>query len=96
MKDKARKGRRKSNSAMIQDCEYVRNGTCSIFLFTEPLAGFRHAKALEHRTKVDWAGQMKWLADEIYPDDEKIIMVCDNLTHTTRVLSTRHSRQRKH
>ena len=75
----ARKGHRKSNGAMIQDSEYVRNGTCSIFLFTEPLAGFRHATALEHRTKVDWARQMKWLADEIYPDAERIIMVCDNL-----------------
>jgi hypothetical protein len=78
----ARRGYRKSNGTMIQDSEYVRNGTCSIFLFTEPLAGFRHARALEHRTKVDWARQMKWLADEMYPDAEKIIMVCDNLnTH---------------
>ena len=51
--DEARRGRRKSNGAMIQDSEYVRNGRCSIFLFTEPLAGFRHAKALEHRTKAD-------------------------------------------
>ena len=55
----ARQGRRKKNGALIQDSEYVRNGTCSIFLFTEPLAGFRHAKALEHRTKTDWAKQMK-------------------------------------
>ena len=78
----ARKGYRKKNGTMIQDSEYVRNGTCSIFLFTEPLAGFRHAKALEHRTKIDWAKQMKWLADEVYPNAEKIIMVCDNLnTH---------------
>jgi len=78
----ARKGYRKKNGTMIQDSEYVRNGTCSIFLFTEPLAGFRHAKAFEHRTKIDWAKQMKWLADEIYPNAEKIIMVCDNLnTH---------------
>lgn len=78
----ARQGRRKKNGALIQDSEYVRNGTCSIFLFTEPLAGFRHAKALEHRTKTDWAKQMKWLADEVYPNAEKIIMVCDNLnTH---------------
>ena len=61
----ARKGYRKKNGTMIQDSEYVRNGTCSIFLFTEPLAGFRHAKALEHRTKIDWAKQMRWLADEI-------------------------------
>ncbi len=78
----ARKGHRKEDGSMIQDSEYVRNGTCSIFLFTEPLAGFRHAKALEHRTKVDWARQMRWLSDEIYPNAEKIIMVCDNLnTH---------------
>ena len=75
----ARQGRRKKNGALIQDSEYVRNGTCSIFLFTEPLAGFRPAKALEHRTKIDWAKQMKWLADEVYPNAEKIIMVCDNL-----------------
>jgi len=77
-----RKGKRKSNGTYIQDSEYVRNGTCSIFLFTEPLTGYRHAKALEHRTKTDWANQMKWLADNVYPDAEKIIMVCDNLnTH---------------
>ena len=78
----ARKGHRKSNGTQIQDSEYIRKGTCSIFLFTEPLAGYRHAKALEHRTKVDWARQLKWLADEVYPDAKKIIMVCDNLnTH---------------
>ena len=78
----ARQGRRKKNGALIQDSEYVRRGTCSIFLFTEPLAGYRHAKALEHRTRTDWAKQMKWLADEVYPEAERIIMVCDNLnTH---------------
>ena len=78
----ARNGHRKSNATLIQDSEYIRHGTCSIFLFTEPLAGYRHAMALEHRTKVDWAKQMKWLADEVYPNAEKIIMVCDNLnTH---------------
>ncbi len=39
-------------------------------------------KTLEYRTKVDWARQMRWLADGIYPDAKKIIMVCDNLnTH---------------
>lgn len=77
-----RKEYRKKNGAMIQDSEYVCSGTCCIFLFTEPLAGFRHANALEHRTRIDWAEQMKWLADEIYPDADKIIIVYDNLnTH---------------
>ena len=35
------------------DNEYVRYGTCSIFLFTEPLAGWRYADAQERRTKTD-------------------------------------------
>ncbi len=65
------------------DNEYVRMGTCSIFLFTEPLAGWRHAIALQRRTKKDWADQIKWLIDEQYPDAEKLVLVMDNLnTHT--------------
>ena len=69
------------------DNEYIRNGTCSIFLFTEPLAGWRHAEAFPHRTKKDWAQRIKWLLDEQYPDVEKVILVMDNLnTHTTSSL----------
>jgi len=65
------------------DSEYVRKGTCSIFIFTEPLAGWREAEALPQRTKRDWANKIKWLVDEQYPDSEKIILVQDNLnTHT--------------
>jgi hypothetical protein len=41
------------------DSEYQREGTCSIFMFTEPLAGWRYAEAFEHRTKKDWAHRMK-------------------------------------
>jgi hypothetical protein len=63
------------------DNEYIRKGTCSIFLFTEPLAGWRHAVSTERRTKVDWAYQIKWLFEQ-YPDAEKIVMILDNLnTH---------------
>jgi hypothetical protein len=66
-----------------QDSEYVRNGTCSIFLFTEPLAGWRRAEALPRRTRRDWAGQVRRLLDEEYPGAEKVILVLDNLnTHT--------------
>jgi hypothetical protein len=64
------------------DGEYKREGTCSIFIFTEPLAGWRHAEALDRRTKTDWAHMTKWLLDEQYPDAEKVVMVMDNLnTH---------------
>ena len=37
----------------------------------------------EHRTAVDWAEEIKYLVDEMYPDVGKIILVMDNLnTHT--------------
>ena len=70
------------NKILKYDSEYERKGTCSIFLFTEPLAAWRHTSALPQRRKIDWAHQMKWLLDEQYPDVEKVIVVMDNLnTH---------------
>ncbi len=65
------------------DCEYVRKGSCSIFMFTEPLGGWREAHALPRRTATDWAMQIKWLVDEAFPDATKIVLVMDNLnTHS--------------
>ena len=64
------------------DSEYIRNGTCSIFAFVEPLGGKHHLSVREHRTAVDWAEEIKYLVDEMYPEAEKIILVMDNLnTH---------------
>ena len=64
------------------DSEYIRNGTCSIFAFVEPLAGKHHVSVRERRTAVDWAEEIKYLVDTMYPDAEKIILVMDNLnTH---------------
>jgi len=69
------------------DNEYIRKGTCSIFLFTEPLNAWRYADAKEQRTKKDWAKQIKWLLTEQYPDAEKVVLVMDNLnTHTISAL----------
>jgi hypothetical protein len=64
------------------DSEYVREGTCSIFAFTEPLGGNRHVSVREHRTAIDWAEEVRNLTDEHYPGVENIILVMDNLnTH---------------
>ena len=43
------------------DSEYVRNGTCSIFVFVEPLGGVRHVSVREHRTAIDWAEEIRYL-----------------------------------
>ena len=64
------------------DSEYVRNGTCSIFVFVEPLGGIRHVSVREHRTAGDWAEEIRYLVDVSYPDHDRIILVMDNLnTH---------------
>jgi hypothetical protein len=65
------------------DAEYERCGTCSIFVFTEALAGWRHVSVRERRTRLDWAMEVRYILTEVYPDKEKIILVMDNLnTHT--------------
>lgn len=65
------------------DYEYERKGTASIFLFAEPLSGFRQATARPRRTKVDWAHEVAGLLDSRYKDTPGITLVCDNLnTHT--------------
>lgn len=64
------------------DFEYTRKGTCSIFAFIEPLGGMHHISVREHRTAIDWAEEIKYLTDALYPDAERIILVMDNLnTH---------------
>jgi len=70
-----------------EDSEYERNGTCSIFIFTEPLAGWRHVDVQSRRTRIEWAKQLKTLLDVYYPDVPKIKLVMDNLnTHSIALL----------
>jgi DDE superfamily endonuclease len=65
------------------DYEYERAGTASIFMFCEPLAGWRQVTVRERRTKVDWAQEMENLLRTRYVSAKKVILVCDNLnTHT--------------
>lgn len=65
------------------DYEYRRNGTANIFLFCEPLAGWRQAQVTSRRTKRDWAHQVRHLANGRYPDAVQITLVMDNLnTHS--------------
>ena len=75
--------------AAREDYEYVRKGTCSIFVFAEPLAGWRHVTARERRTKIDWAMQIEELLLHQYPHAKRIRLVLDNLnTHTIASLYT--------
>lgn len=65
------------------DYEYERAGTACIFMFCEPLAGWRSATARPQRKKSDWAEEVARLLDGRYADCPRITLVCDNLnTHT--------------
>ena len=65
------------------DYEYERAGTACLFMFTEPLSGWREVHVRPQRTKVDWAVEMAELLRTRYAQAEKVILVCDNLnTHT--------------
>ena len=64
------------------DSEYVRHGTCSIFVWVEPLRGWRRVDAQPRRTKIDWAHQVERLLDVDHPDATTVVLVMDNLnTH---------------
>jgi hypothetical protein len=65
------------------DYEYERAGTASIFMFCEPLSGWRQVTVRPRRTKIDWAMEVEELLRTRYASAEKVILVCDNLnTHT--------------
>jgi hypothetical protein len=72
------------------DYEYVREGCCTVWMFVEPLGGWRHVPVTARKTAIDWAHQVKALVDHPhFQDAEKITLVCDNLnTHTLASLYT--------
>lgn len=64
------------------DTEYERNGVSNLFIFFEPLVGWRNVIVTNRRTAIDWANQIQDLVDIHYPEAEKIKLVMDNLnTH---------------
>jgi len=69
--------------AACVDYEYERKGTCSLFMFFEPLRGWRRVWVTGQRRKVEWACCVKALLEQNYPEAKKVLLVCDNLsTHT--------------
>jgi hypothetical protein len=64
------------------DYEYQRNGVSELFMILAPLAGGRHVEVKDHRGRLDWAHCLKAVADVLFPEAEKIVLVMDNLnTH---------------
>jgi len=67
------------------DYEYVREGSASAYMLALPHLGLREVFMSESATQrgVDFAHALEYLAEEVLPEAEKIVLVMDNLaTHT--------------
>jgi hypothetical protein len=64
------------------DDKYERRGVRQLFMFYNPVSGWRRVGTHDSRTRTDWAREVKRLLDEDYPDAKVVTMVLDNLnTH---------------
>jgi hypothetical protein len=68
------------------DDDYARQGTATLFMVFEPLAGQRRVKVTERRTAIDFAQVIRELVDEPYPHAENIVLGMDHL-HTHKPAS---------
>jgi hypothetical protein len=66
-----------------RDHEYERRGMAHVLMAFEPLVGLREIEVTERRRGKEFAEMVRRLAEEVYPEGERIPLVCDNLsTHT--------------
>nr|WP_293086725.1 IS630 family transposase [Moorena sp. SIO4A1] len=80
----------KAGQGYREDYEYHRHGSAALFLSVEPLSGQRQVRVRPQRTAIDFAEVLKAIADEDYPNAEKIILIVDNLnTHHMAALYER-------
>jgi hypothetical protein len=65
-----------------EDHHYRREGVAALFLFVDPVRGWRRVSTRTSRRRADWAEEVGRLLEEDYPRAERITLVCDNLnTH---------------
>jgi hypothetical protein len=80
----------KPGAAKRVDDKYERHGVRALFLFYNPLDGWRRVSGRDSRTRHDWAEEVYRLLEEDYPQAEVVTLVCDNLnTHDIASLYSR-------
>jgi hypothetical protein len=64
------------------DYEYVRQGTCNLFVAVEPKGGRRTVQVTGHRAKTDFVAFVRYLLEQVYATARRVHLVLDNLnTH---------------
>ena len=69
----------KPGAAAKHDYEYVRAGTCNLFVAVNPKAGHRIVAVTEHRGKTDFVAFVRHLVERVYGSARRIHLVLDNL-----------------
>jgi len=62
------------------DYEYSREGTADVYMLVEPLGGRREVHIRARHTARDWAEEVAYIVEEMYPTAAKITLVQDNLS----------------
>ena len=68
-----------SKGVWYEDYEYKREGVVDLYLICEPLAGEREIFVKENHNRFNWAEIIRYVAEEKYPQAERITIICDNL-----------------
>lgn len=77
-----RRGIKPGHNKRVDD-KYERRGVRSLFMFYNPVEGWRRVGCRDSRTRVDWAEEVRTLLEIDYPNAETVTLVCDNLnTHS--------------
>lgn len=65
-----------------QDHEYTRGGLVCAMMAFEPLQAWRRLWVMPQRRRVEFAHVVRQICDEVYPEAERVRLVCDQLnTH---------------
>ena len=75
----------KPAAAAKHDYEYIRAGTCNLFVAVEPKGGRRTVAVTDHRAKIDFVAFVQHLLDHVYPTARRVHLVLDNLNTHFRV-----------
>ncbi len=79
------------------DYEYCREGVATLYMLTEPLAGWREVQVTDNQDRFSWAQRVAYLVEECYPDADRVTLVQDNLSaHTPAALYECYSPARAH
>ena len=82
LKDSRRPLPIKPGTPVRLDDEYVRGGTCNLFVAVEPKGGRRTVQITDHRAKTDFVAFVQYLLEQVYATAGCIHLVLDNLnTH---------------